>query len=43
VPGPESGRDYLIAVLTWGDPSEEYGIGSISEVAEAAWAALDDM
>jgi beta-lactamase class A len=38
-----SGRDYLIAVLTSGDPSEEYGIGSISEVAEAAWAALDDI
>jgi beta-lactamase class A len=35
-----AGRDYLIAVLTSGDPSEEYGIESVSEVAEAAWAAL---
>ena len=35
-----SGRDYLIAVLTSGDPSENYGIDSISLVAEAAWASL---
>ena len=35
-----SGRDYLIAVLTDGDPNEAYGIDSISEVSEAAWNAL---
>jgi hypothetical protein len=35
-----SGRDYLIAVTTSGDPSEDYGIDSISMVAAAAWSAL---
>ncbi len=35
-----SGRDYLIAVTTSGDPSMGYGIDSISGVAAAAWAAL---
>ena len=34
------GHNYLIAVLSSGDPSESYGIDSISLVAEAAWAAL---
>jgi beta-lactamase class A len=34
------GRDYLIAVTTSADPSESYGISSISEVANAAWDAL---
>ena len=36
-----SGLDYLIAVTTSGDPSEAYGIGSISLVAAAAWNSLD--
>ena len=31
------GHNYLIAVLSSGDPSESYGIDSISLVAEAAW------
>jgi hypothetical protein len=35
-----SGRDYLIAVLSTGDPSEAYGIDSISLVAQAAWSML---
>jgi Beta-lactamase enzyme family len=35
-----SGRNYLIAVLTSGDPSESYGIDSISLVANAAWDTL---
>jgi hypothetical protein len=35
-----AGRDYLIAVLTSGSPDEVYGIGSISMVSAAAWAAL---
>jgi hypothetical protein len=34
------GRNYLIAVTTSGDPTESYGIDSISEVATAAWDAL---
>ncbi len=34
------GHDYLIAVMSSGNPSEGYGIESISLVAEAAWAAL---
>jgi beta-lactamase class A len=35
------GRNYLIAVTTSGDPSETYGIDSISEVATAVWNALE--
>ncbi len=35
-----SGRDYLVAVLTDSDPNEDYGIASISMIAQAAWAAL---
>jgi beta-lactamase class A len=34
------GRNYLIAVTTSGDPTESYGIDSISEVATAAWNSL---
>jgi hypothetical protein len=37
-----SGRDYLIAVLTSGNPSEEYGIQSVGLVAGACWATLVD-
>jgi hypothetical protein len=36
-----SGRDYVIAALTDGDPSMGYGIGSINLVSGQAWAALD--
>jgi len=35
-----SGRDYLIAVTTADDPDEDYGIASISSVADAAWTEL---
>ncbi len=35
-----SGRDYLIGVTTSSDPSEGYGIASISVVADAVWSAL---
>jgi beta-lactamase class A len=35
-----AGRDYLIAVLTSGSPTEVYGIASVSMVAAAAWKAL---
>jgi hypothetical protein len=35
-----SERDYLMAVLTSGSPTEAYGISSISVVGAAAWAAL---
>jgi hypothetical protein len=34
------GRDYLISVLTDDEPSEAYGISSISMIAESAWANL---
>jgi beta-lactamase class A len=34
------GHNYLIAVTTSANPSESYGIDSISEVAAAAWVAL---
>jgi Beta-lactamase enzyme family len=35
-----SGRDYLIAVLTTGDPTEQYGIDTIDQLAAMVW---DDM
>jgi hypothetical protein len=35
-----SGRDYLIALLSSGSPTEADGIASISMVARTAWAAL---
>jgi len=34
------GRNYLIAVLSTGDPSEEYGIATVGQVASIAWADL---
>jgi Beta-lactamase enzyme family len=34
------GRDYLIAVLTTGDPDEQYGIDTISELSSLVWTAL---
>jgi Beta-lactamase enzyme family len=32
-----SGRDYLIAVLTTGNPTEQYGIDTISQLAAMVW------
>ncbi|HVT70596.1 MAG TPA: serine hydrolase, partial [Trebonia sp.] len=34
------GRDYLIAVLTTGNPTEKYGIDTISALSARIWAAL---
>jgi hypothetical protein len=34
------GRDYLIAVLTAHDPSEQYGIDSIEGISSIVWNAL---
>jgi hypothetical protein len=34
------GRDYLIAVLSTGDPTEEYGIGTISALSSLVWKAM---
>jgi len=33
-------RDYLMAVLTTGNPSEQYGIDTISQLAAMAWQGL---
>jgi beta-lactamase class A len=35
-----SGRDYLIAVLTTGNPSEQYGIDTINQLAAMVWRDL---
>jgi hypothetical protein len=35
-----SGRDYLLAVLTTGNPSEEYGIDTIDELSAIVWQKL---
>lgn len=34
------GRDYLVAVLTRGDASEQYGIDTIEEVSRLIWGGL---
>ena len=35
-----SGRDYLIAVLTTGNPTEQYGIDTIDQLAAMIWNAM---
>ena len=35
-----SGRDYLIAVLTTGNPTEQYGIDTIDQLAAMVWNAM---
>jgi hypothetical protein len=35
------GRDYLIAVLTTGNPDEQYGIDTINTLSAMLWTALD--
>jgi beta-lactamase class A len=35
-----SGRDYLIAVLTTGNPTEQYGIDSIDQLAAMVWNGM---
>jgi hypothetical protein len=34
------GRDYLMAVLSTGNPSEQYGIDTVSQLAAMVWASL---
>jgi Beta-lactamase enzyme family len=34
------GRDYLISVLTTGNPTEQYGIDTITELSSLIWTAL---
>jgi hypothetical protein len=34
------GRDYLMAVFTTGNPTEQYGISTINALSSRAWAAL---
>ena len=34
------GRDYLIAVLSTGNPSEQYGIDTIDQLAAMVWNAM---
>jgi hypothetical protein len=35
-----SGRHYLLAVMTSGDPTEQYGIDTIQRISAAVWRAL---
>jgi beta-lactamase class A len=34
------GRSYLVAILTGGNPSEQYGIDTINEFSESLWSQL---
>ena len=34
------GRDYLISVLTTGNPDEQYGIDTVSQLSSLIWAAM---
>nr|MDQ2815251.1 class A beta-lactamase-related serine hydrolase [Actinomycetota bacterium] len=36
-----SGRNYLIAVLTTGNPTEQYGIDTVARLAATVWRALN--
>lgn len=35
------GRDYLLVVLTTGNPTEQYGIDTIDGLAQILWNKLD--
>ena len=35
-----SGRDYLIAVLSTGNPTEQYGIDTIDQLSATVWNAM---
>ena len=35
-----AGRDYLLVVLTTGDPTEQYGIDTIEDLSGMVWATL---
>ena len=35
-----SGRDYLMAVLTTRNPTEQYGIGTIDGLSAMVWASM---
>lgn len=35
-----AGRDYVIAVLTTGDPTEQYGIDTIDELSAIVWRTM---
>ena len=35
-----SGRDYLMAVLTTGNPTEQYGIDTINELSAIVWGRM---
>ena len=37
-----SGRDYLMAVLTTGNPTEQYGIDTINQLSAIVWGRCDD-
>jgi hypothetical protein len=34
------GRDYLVAVLATGNPSEQYGIGTIDALSAQLWNSM---
>ena len=34
------GRDYLVAILTTGNPDEQYGIDTINTVSALLWPAM---
>ena len=36
------GRDYLLAILSSDNPSEEYGIDTVDLVSSVIWSALAD-
>jgi hypothetical protein len=36
------GRDYILAVLTTGSPTEQYGIDTIGELSSLVWGALGE-